>query len=378
MRRVTPIQVIIIRHHDDPLTEEYAAVMKQVFTGAPQEDARESLYFTEALGMGVPLLDPQIVDSRAYRRALLGGAKVSIAVEIRSRQHREWPLAVKELLKERRVVPIPIDIPPKVADGTIQLSVTEVGAIEPSFAPVAAALATLEQCRLQLIHKVYGRHHSDKPSKLFISHAKADGMAMAHAIASLLNRLQSMPQTRSLFNYFYDAESIQPGDQWRNILRLNAKSCLFMALRTEEYDSRYWCRQEFLWAERKHMPMVVVDLRRNMYCPASPLPLDSVGSAKIIDGNLIRVLFHAIKYHIDYLQLQYRVNPKSGEVVIPRYPSAVSIEGAMETISRVKGDRKIIYAGATLPKSRVTAINAQLESSGVTVMSETEWEMAHA
>ncbi|NKB63469.1 MAG: TIR domain-containing protein [Gammaproteobacteria bacterium] len=380
MRRDTPVQVIIIRNRSDTLSKEYVALLKQVFTGTLQEQATENLYFSEPLGVDIPLLDPDIIDSAVYRRALTGGAKISVVVEIRSRNHVRWPKEVNSLLRNPDVVSVPINIPQQVAKGTIQMNATELGGVEPSFVPIAAALATLEKCRLELINKVYGPRYGNQPSKLFISHAKADGVAMAHAIVSLLNRLQTMPGFKELFEYFYDAESIQPGEEWREVLSQNAKSCLFMALLTEEYESRHWCRQEFLWAEKKHMPMLVVDLLSEMYHPASPFPVDSVESVKISDGNLIRVLFHALRCHINYLLLQYRINPKAGEIVIPRYPNAVSIAGALEMISEsvVKDSKKIIYAGATLPNESIAAFNSHLETENVELMSEVEWEMTHA
>ncbi len=378
MRRETAIQVVIIRDFNDPFTKEYVNLIKQIFKGVLQERGQKNLYFTERMGINVPLLDPRIIDSVPYRRALLGAAKTTIAIEIRSRGHQGWPDAVNKLLNKREQVRrIAVDIPAPVADDTIQLSATEKGNVEPSFIPVASALATLEKCRVELIKKVYGPQQSKKSSKLFISHAKVDGMAMSHAIVSLLNRIKSMPHMGDLFHYFYDAESIQPGGKWREVLEGSAKNCLFLALRTEEYESRYWCRQEFLWAERKLMPMMVVDLRREMYCAASSLPLDNVASARISDGNIIRVLFHALRCHIEYLQLQFRVNPQPCEVVLPRYPSSVSIEGALDKIASKPGSRAIIYAGKTLPEERTSAIRQQLKANKVSVMSESEWEMNH-
>ena len=380
MRRKTPVQVILIRRHDDPLTEEYATLLKQVFRGGAQDPKKQNLYFSEKLSVAVPLRDPdltEIKDTPLYRRALLDSATKTIAVVIRSRKNGRWPAAVEKLLKDKRIESIVIQIPGPVANGTIQLSVTKRGGVEPSFIPIAAALATLEKCRLELIKKVHGRRRATTRPKLFVSHAKADGMAMAHALVSLLNRLQSLPGFTEIFKYFYDAESIQPGDKWRKVLSDNAGRSLFLALRTEEYESRYWCRQEFLWAEKEHMPMLVVDLRRRMYSAASSLPLDGVDSTRISDGNLVRVLFHALRSHIAHLQLRYRVEPGPSEVVLPRYPSSVSIEGAIERLAQAPQPRVIVYAGDTLPAERAEAIRSQLGARSQ-LMSEVEWEMAHA
>ncbi|MEM7067196.1 MAG: toll/interleukin-1 receptor domain-containing protein [Cyanobacteria bacterium P01_B01_bin.77] len=380
MRRQTPIQVIIVRNRSDPLTGEYLNLLKQVFKGDYQGSGNENLYFTEQMGINIPLLDPEVLDSGVYRNALLSGAEITIAVEIISRDHKEWPRPVETLLNsnKKKLKRIKIEIPPAITDGTIQLNVSGEGSIEPSFVPIACALATLEKCRVELIKLLPGGKISKNASRLFISHAKADGMAMAHAIVSLLNRLKSMSKIGNLFRYFFDAESIQPGDEWRKVLETSAKSSLILVLRSEEYENRYWCRQEFLWAERKHMPMIVVDLRRRLYREAGTLPLDNIDTVYISDGNLIRVLFHALRCHIEYLQLQFRVAPKHNEIVLPRNPTSVSIEGAIARLSNSGKIGSIIYPGDTLPEEIETAFNKQIAGKKTQLFSEVEWNLVYA
>ena len=81
-------------------------------------------------------------------------------------------------------------------------------------------------------------------------------------------------------SYFYDAEHIEPGTLWREVLEAQAGASVLIALRTEAYESRYWCRREFLLAESNGMPILAVDFRREQYHGSALLPFDVVPSVR--------------------------------------------------------------------------------------------------
>lgn len=132
---------------------------------------------------------------------------------------------------------------------------------------------------------------SDDPDgrmKLFISHAKKDGAAIALAIKSQIEELKWLQR-------FYDACDILPGTPWRRVLRNGVRESVVVILRTDIYEQRPWCVQEVHWAEEFGCPTVVVDLRAASVMPREGLPVHGMVTVTISDGNLIRVLNSALR-----------------------------------------------------------------------------------
>ena len=123
----------------------------------------------------------------------------------------------------------------------------------------------------------------EKRIKLFISHAKMDGLPVALSIKAQLDSL------RWLSN-FYDARDILPGSQWRKVLERNVQESAIIILRTETYEQRPWCLQEVDWADQFGAPAVVVDLRSRTLFPREVLPIADMTTVRIPDGNLMRIL----------------------------------------------------------------------------------------
>src|SRR5258705_12795777 len=78
-------------------------------------------------------------------------------------------------------------------------------------------------------------------------------------------------------------------------------------LRTDEYDNRHWCQQEVLWADEYATPAVLVDARTGLNHPAGVLRFDRVPTVRIPDGNLVRILFLALREGLRFLHFIRRV-----------------------------------------------------------------------
>jgi hypothetical protein len=91
---------------------------------------------------------------------------------------------------------------------------------------------------------------------IFVSHAKRDGWKTAKRIVAALS--QTGEGTRPAF--FLDADSLAPGADYetRFVEAIGAGSLL--ALVTDAYHTRPWCRWEVLTAKRLGRPIVVADL----------------------------------------------------------------------------------------------------------------------
>ena len=185
---------------------------------------------------------------------------------------------------------------------------------------------------------------------------------MAKALIGVLRQLRESAGDPSGFAYFYDYEHIQPGAVWREVLTTEASRSVLIALRTEAYDSRYWCRREFLLAESSGMPILVVDLRKEQYHDCALLPFDVVPSVRVYDGNLIRVILHAMATHLRALRV--RSEAPSGVRILPHRPTVYSLSGGGGAAS---GDRAIAYPGPKLPNSFARAVRPILQRGGSSV-----------
>jgi hypothetical protein len=90
------------------------------------------------------------------------------------------------------------------------------------------------------------------PLKLFLSHAKADGEALAQA---LRDHIESSGAIES----FFDTNDIDPGFDFRVYLEEHVARSVLVVLQTDHYASRTWCRRELLWAKSKDCPVVLIN-----------------------------------------------------------------------------------------------------------------------
>lgn len=124
-----------------------------------------------------------------------------------------------------------------------------------SWGPLLLGRLTHELCRLLLTPTetvTSGTPISPPPVRLFISHAKADGEAAAKALRDYLT-------SHTALGHFFDVWDIAPGFDFRNELIGNVQRTALVAIRTDAYASRPWCRREILEAKRAGCAIVVVE-----------------------------------------------------------------------------------------------------------------------
>lgn len=95
------------------------------------------------------------------------------------------------------------------------------------------------------------------PLKVFLSHAKKDGHEAAKEIQS---RLQSPHGLES----FYDTEDMPHGFEFDREIdcALNDTRTVLLAIQTDTFASRGWCRREVLRAKEHGRPVLVIDALR--------------------------------------------------------------------------------------------------------------------
>jgi hypothetical protein len=91
-----------------------------------------------------------------------------------------------------------------------------------------------------------------KKVKVFLSHAKRDGLDITTAVRRHLHE-------KTKLDDFFDAADIPDGARFAEFITENAGSLpVLLAVQTDSYGSREWCRLEVLEAKRRRVPIVVL------------------------------------------------------------------------------------------------------------------------
>jgi hypothetical protein len=93
---------------------------------------------------------------------------------------------------------------------------------------------------------------TDDPVEVFISHAKRDGVEIAELVRTYLHKGSGIGE-------FFDAQNLLEGTRWADQIREAAANSVLLAIRTDEYATREWCRIEVIEAKRAGAPVIVLD-----------------------------------------------------------------------------------------------------------------------
>jgi len=93
---------------------------------------------------------------------------------------------------------------------------------------------------------------TDEPVEVFISHAKRDGVEIADKVRAYLHKGSGIGE-------FFDAQNLLEGTKWADQIREAAANSVLLAIRTDEYATREWCRIEVIEAKRAGAPVIVLD-----------------------------------------------------------------------------------------------------------------------
>jgi SLOG cluster2/TIR domain len=112
---------------------------------------------------------------------------------------------------------------------------------------------TLHECCRQLKQiqlKEWGK--APHPIKLFLSHAKQDGIQIAQGIREWL-------LTDNTFDNFFDTKDIAPGYDFREEIENGIIDSALLICQTDAYTTRYYCRWEILTAKRYQVPTLLIN-----------------------------------------------------------------------------------------------------------------------
>ena len=375
MPSTAPLQLLLLRHPADRDTEPYEEAIARAFQGG--RDASGYLATGEDLGIQLQVFPSvpvhpagQTLDSFCHTltvvlidNQLLNGEAafwdwlVDCWTTVRASDGRHAMLAVA--LDERTGQAFSSK---RSELGALQLlQVQDLG--ERAIRPAMLALRMVHQCRILLASALPAdRDYRTGHLRLFISHAKLDGLPLALALKHQIEALRWLKA-------FYDVDDLPAGCDWEQELERGVGSSLIVILRTEAYDGRHWCQQEVLWADEYATPAVLVDARTSLNHPAGTLPLDRIPSVRIPDGNLIRILFLALREGLRFLLFVRRVEQMKSEGQLPSpaelrvfsyAPSMSALLRACQALSKSREPtaRLILYPDPPLRSGQYEAAQA--------------------
>ena len=368
-----PLRVLVFRHPLDEEIKPYEEALVAAFQGGKEAGA----YIAVGADLGIQL--GTFADAPpSPASSMLDEFCHTLVVVLVDTVLLEKPIALRDWLAacfrhvsgstggRHRMLPLAMDerVAARFArlDGLAGCQVQAMQSFgERAIRPAMVALRVLHEARVLLANglKRVGGPEPTGFLRLFISHAKLDGLPLAHA-------LKHQIQATGWMGTFYDAEDLPPGCDWRTKLESGVGDSLIIMLRTEIYDNRYWCQQEVLWADEYATPAVLIEARTSLNHPAGTLPFDRVPTVRIPDGNLTRVLYLALREGLRFLLFTRRVEEMRdcGELpgvslrVFSYPPSMAALLRACRALAAEAGPRYILYPDPTLGTGAYEAAHA--------------------
>ena len=195
---------------------------------------------------------------------------------------------------------------------------------------------TYEFCRMLRHYLEHLKHPTDddealqayvKKVQIFLSHSKhdADGQRIAKAIRDALHAGHGLAS-------FFDVNDIPAGLPFDKVLLLHVRVSAVVAIHTDSYSSREWCRREVLEAKRCHVPMVVancisdVDERNFPYMGNVPVIRLDPKNLDRIDLMIGRLLDEVLKDFLWRCRVElYRATAGAYVVFVPRPPELIAL-----------------------------------------------------
>lgn len=165
--------------------------------------------------------------------------------------------------------------------------------------------------------------------QIFLSHSKhdADGERLARLIREQLFRGEG-----DSLSTFFDVHDIPAGMRFDQVLRQRIKVSAVVAIHTDSYSSREWCRREIIEAKRWSVPLVVVDCINDLdergfpYMGNVPIMRMDPAAADRIDHVVARLLDEVLKDFLWRCRVELAAGA-AGDAVkfLPRPPELISL-----------------------------------------------------
>lgn len=169
---------------------------------------------------------------------------------------------------------------------------------------------------------------------IFVSHAKLDGWKTAKRIVETLTRVGDGVQPA----FFLDTDSLVAGSDYEKRFVETIGSGSLLALVTDAYHSRPWCRWEVLMAKRLGRPIVVVDLSTGRIertlpylgnVPAHRVQISGHDTASISETDIeqltLALLSEALRFELWREYAQQRLTGRAACQLLARPPELADL-----------------------------------------------------
>lgn len=206
--------------------------------------------------------------------------------------------------------------------------------------------------------------------QIFLSHSKHDddGMRVANLIRDHLHAGHGLAS-------FFDTHDIPAGLPFQTVLLRQVRLSAMVAIHTDSYSSREWCRREIIEAKRWNVPLVVVncitdqDERGFPYMGNVPIVRMDPHSDDRVDVVIGRLLDEVLKDFLWRCRVALAASEGSSLVFLPRPPELISLVGLL--IEPDGPDPTIVYPDP--PLSAEEGLLFESVAPRVHLRSLTEW-----
>lgn len=162
------------------------------------------------------------------------------------------------------------------------------------------------------------------PVTIFLSHTKVDLDHEPRVVKTLLAHLTATQPEKTWF----DSGDISTGSRFAREIEKGIRDSALLAIVTDSYSSRSWCRKEVLFAKHYQRPVVIVDAlqdretRRFPYSGNTPVIRwrgREQDAQSVVDVLLREVLRHT------YADESLKQRKRDGDVVLPAGPELVTL-----------------------------------------------------
>lgn len=187
---------------------------------------------------------------------------------------------------------------------------------------------------------------------IFLSHTKMDLENEPRVVKALLAHLTATQPEKTWF----DSGDIATGSRLAKAIERGVADAALLAVVTDSYSSRSWCRREVLLAKQHQRPVVIVDavqegeVRRFPYAGNTPVIRWKDRAQDVVDLLLRETLRHA------YAEEALKQRKRPGDAILPAGPELVTV------VHRDK-DQPVLYPDPPLGAEEL----AVLSSAGVRV-----------
>jgi hypothetical protein len=244
------------------------------------------------------------------------------------------------------------------------------------------ARLTYEFCRLLRHYLAHLEHPDDltdelghylKPVRIFLSHSKhdADGERIAKVIRAHLHGETDLAD-------FFDVLNIPAGLPFAKVLEHYVRVSAVVAIHTDSYSSREWCRREIIEAKRANVPLVVancitdVEERGFPYMGNVPVVRLEPNADHRIGRVIARLLDEVFKDFLWRCRVALARGRAAADVVfLPRPPELISLVGLAPVTGNIRLGGRIVYPDPPIGSEEAALFTAV--APGITLRSYTEW-----